>query len=70
MIKKCICGDTPKLISNGGYQGDSNGYAKLECSCGLFMEETTYNLGFGTSLNQLESAVIQKWNAVLIKLEP
>ena len=63
-FNNCICGGAARHTS--GSQSGYSGYASVLCqSCGLGMTETTGNLGYGVTLDDLSEMLEKRWNAVM-----
>lgn len=66
-VSDCMCGGIPEHSSDQ-LSGYSNGSASVCCpDCGLSMEESTSDLGFGASLESIYLTVVLRWNNIMGK---
>lgn len=61
-LESCpLCGSDDIYVHSGCREFD--GYAKIGCNtCGIAIEETSHNIGYGDTVEGLRDCVISKWN--------
>ncbi len=67
-VNKCICGHQPDVKSRSIAGSYSDGYAFIQCNCGLKMKVETSNLLIDDSsptLLSLAQECASKWNRVM-----
>ena len=63
-VLNCLCGGDTDHGSNNtdGFSGT----ASIKCKkCGLTMSESSYNIGYGDSLQSIYAKVVNRWNKTM-----